>query len=237
MKPGPIIAMILLPLLGLWLIWNRPNPIGDVALRANAEVHHMRIGQSRGLVEVVQEPDGTHSFRLLMEGGEISRELNEYAIESLLGKTVLSQLTLDRENAVFRLLNITSWASMGWIVIGFGGQAIFMSRFLIQWIVSERKQESVIPTSFWWISLFGAVFLFAYFVWRRDMVGLLGQSTGVVIYARNLRLIHKQKLRVARDAERHTPGDPTRDTENTAESTDGRAEKSADQDAGQSERG
>jgi lipid-A-disaccharide synthase-like uncharacterized protein len=47
----------------------------------------------------------------------------------------------------------------------------------------------------------GGVFLFTYFVWRQDFVGVLGQSTGIVIYARNLRLISKQRRRAERDAQ------------------------------------
>ncbi len=50
---------------------------------------------------------------------------------------------------------------------------------------------------FWWLSFLGGVCLFTYFVWRKDAVGVLGQATGVVIYARNLRLIHKERTRRA----------------------------------------
>ncbi len=197
MKPGPIIAMILLPLLGLWLIWNRPNPVGNTPLRANAEVQHVRIGNSSGLIEVVLEPDGSNSFRFLLDE-QPSPVLNDEAIKNLLGDRVHAQLISGPTNPLFRLFNIANWGSMIWVVVGLGGQAVFMSRFLIQWIVSERKRESVVPPVFWWISLVGAIFLFAYFIWRRDIVGVLGQSTGVVIYARNLRLIHKQTKRLAR---------------------------------------
>jgi lipid-A-disaccharide synthase-like uncharacterized protein len=65
----------------------------------------------------------------------------------------------------------------------------------VQWIVSEKNRRSEVPVLFWWFSLFGGICLFAYFVWRVDIVGVLGQSTGVVIYARNLRLIHKTRER------------------------------------------
>jgi len=204
MKPGPIILMILLPLLAVWLIWNRPSPLHDVALREGATVHHLRIGRRRGLVEVARDPadtEGTYSFRILMPQGELSPVLNDIAFQNLFGKTLYDQLTKGGPNPLFDLLNITSWTSMLWVAVGFGGQGIFMSRFLIQWIVSERRRESVIPPIFWWISLMGATLLFSYFVWRRDLVGALGQSTGVVIYARNLRLIHKQRRRLARAQE------------------------------------
>jgi lipid-A-disaccharide synthase-like uncharacterized protein len=76
---------------------------------------------------------------------------------------------------------------------------------LIQWVISEKQRASVIPPLFWWLSFFGGVALFSYFVWRKDVVGVLGQSTGVVIYARNLRLIHKQNRRAQRAMESQKP--------------------------------
>jgi len=48
-----------------------------------------------------------------------------------------------------------------------------------------------VPVGFWWGSLFGGLMLFAYFIWRKDIVGILGQSTGLLIYARNLILIYR----------------------------------------------
>jgi lipid-A-disaccharide synthase-like uncharacterized protein len=84
-----------------------------------------------------------------------------------------------------------------WISVGFGGQILFSGRMFLQWLISERHKHSVITPSFWWFSLLGGVCLFAYFVWRQDVVGVIGQSSGIVIYARNLRLIAKQKRREA----------------------------------------
>ncbi len=210
MKPGPVILMILLPLLGVWLIMNRPSPLGEVALRDGAQTYHLRVANSRGLVEVVEEDDGSHTFRILTGASEASPILDDDAFRRLFGDPIHRRITGGKGSWLFELLNITSWSSLVWVAVGFGGQAVFMSRFLIQWIVSERKRESVIPTIFWWISLVGAVCLFVYFVWRRDIVGVLGQSTGVVIYARNLRLIHKQRRRAMRARER-TDGDPARE--------------------------
>ena len=80
-----------------------------------------------------------------------------------------------------------------WLVLGFFGQALFFSRFVVQWIASERRKDSVVPEAFWWLSLAGAIALFTYFVWRREIVGVLGQAPGIVVYARNLRLIHKRR--------------------------------------------
>jgi lipid-A-disaccharide synthase-like uncharacterized protein len=78
-----------------------------------------------------------------------------------------------------------------WLTIGFLGQAIFTARFLVQWLVSEQKQDSVVPVAFWWLSLLGGVTLLAYAIFRRDPVIITGQSMGLVVYTRNLMLVNK----------------------------------------------
>ena len=80
-----------------------------------------------------------------------------------------------------------------WLLIGFGGQALFMGRFVIQWLVSERSGRSVIPISFWYLSIGGALVLLAYAVHRRDPVFVAGQGLGVAIYLRNLHLIRAER--------------------------------------------
>ncbi|SEW27005.1 Uncharacterized N-terminal domain of lipid-A-disaccharide synthase [Aliiroseovarius sediminilitoris] len=80
-----------------------------------------------------------------------------------------------------------------WLGIGFLGQALFTSRFLVQWIVSERRGESVVPLAFWWFSLAGGLTLLSYAIWRQDPVFILGQATGLVVYVRNLILIKRRR--------------------------------------------
>ena len=80
-----------------------------------------------------------------------------------------------------------------WWVIGFGGQLVFASRFWVQWIASERARRSVMPLSFWWLSIVGGLLSLAYAVYRLDPVFILGQLTGTVIYARNLALIRQAR--------------------------------------------
>lgn len=77
-------------------------------------------------------------------------------------------------------------ANVFWFAIGFAGQAFFFSRFLVQWIASERAGQSVIPMSFWYLSLGGGLALFIYAVHIGDPVFIVGQSTGAIIYLRNL---------------------------------------------------
>jgi lipid-A-disaccharide synthase-like uncharacterized protein len=80
-----------------------------------------------------------------------------------------------------------------WLGIGLLGQALFSARFLVQWIASERRRESVVPTPFWYFSIGGGLTLFAYALYRQDPVFILGQGAGVFIYARNLYFIRARK--------------------------------------------
>ncbi len=94
---------------------------------------------------------------------------------------------------VYRFLNITSAAGILWVGLGLLGQVLFTGRMLLQWLVSERARRSVVPVGFWWLSLVGASMLLAYFLWRRDLVGVLGQCAGWVVYVRNLWLIYRER--------------------------------------------
>ncbi|MFO7962698.1 MAG: lipid-A-disaccharide synthase N-terminal domain-containing protein [Desulfobacterales bacterium] len=87
-----------------------------------------------------------------------------------------------------------------WLVIGFSAQALFSARFLIQWIASEKAGKSVVPELFWYFSLGGAALLLAYAIYRKDPVFILGQSTGFLIYGRNLYFIYKEKRKTAAGA-------------------------------------
>ena len=76
--------------------------------------------------------------------------------------------------------------------IGLLAQAMFSARFVVQWVVSERRGESVVPIAFWYISLAGGLMLFSYALMRKDIVIMLGQGTAILIYSRNLWLIHRK---------------------------------------------
>jgi len=82
-----------------------------------------------------------------------------------------------------------------WVMIGLAGQALFSARFLVQWMVSERRHESVIPIAFWYLSLAGSAVLLSYAIYRMDPVFILGQSMGSVVYLRNLWLIRQKRIR------------------------------------------
>lgn len=82
-----------------------------------------------------------------------------------------------------------------WVIVGLLGQAFFFMRFFVQWVASEKKGESVIPVQFWYLSIAGSLILLAYSIHRNDPVFILGQSTGTVIYLRNLVLISRRKTK------------------------------------------
>ena len=78
------------------------------------------------------------------------------------------------------------------LIIGFVGQGLFASRFIIQWIYSEKIGKSTIPITFWYLSIFGGIGLLTYAIFRKDPVIIIGQSFGIFIYVRNLILIYKK---------------------------------------------
>lgn len=198
-KWEPAALMILVLALGAWLVIYSRSRSSNITPAEGARVVELRLGNARGVVEVTGETASppAPSFRVLLRNGFASEPLTSQQFTTLFGEQTFREVTQTGDNFLFKLFNITSWASMAWIAVGFGGQIIFSGRFIIQWLASERERRSVVPEAFWWLSLFGGVTLFTYFVWRQDFVGVLGQSSGLVIYARNIRLIHKQRKREA----------------------------------------
>ncbi len=84
-----------------------------------------------------------------------------------------------------------------WVAVGFGGQALFTSRFLVQWIATERHRQSVVPNVFWYLSLVGGLMLLSYAIWIREWVFILGQGSGILVYTRNLWFVRRQKAAAA----------------------------------------
>ncbi|NQU75528.1 MAG: lipid-A-disaccharide synthase N-terminal domain-containing protein [Planctomycetes bacterium] len=83
------------------------------------------------------------------------------------------------------VVNLTAWD-----VVGYVGQLFFLSRFIVQWIVTERKRKSTIPVAFWYLSLVGTIILLTYSIHLRNPIFILGFSLNMVIYLRNLYFIH-----------------------------------------------
>jgi lipid-A-disaccharide synthase-like uncharacterized protein len=89
------------------------------------------------------------------------------------------------------------WANVShtwelWLVaFGVVAQALFFGRWIVQLLASERRGQSHVPPTFWWLSLIGASLLLVYYALRGEPVGLLGQSVGWVVYLRNLHLLRR----------------------------------------------
>jgi lipid-A-disaccharide synthase-like uncharacterized protein len=77
-----------------------------------------------------------------------------------------------------------------WKVIGWAGNAIFFSRFFVQWYATEKKKQVVVPTVFWWLSLAGSFLLLLYALcYRKDSVFIFAYAFTWIPYIRNI-VIH-----------------------------------------------
>jgi len=94
---------------------------------------------------------------------------------------------------MFNFISTLSSIELIFLCIGFIGQGLFASRFIIQWIYSEKIGKSAIPIVFWYLSIFGGLGLLTYAIFRKDPVIITGQLFGIFIYLRNLILIYKKK--------------------------------------------
>lgn len=148
-------------------------------------------------VDLVETPSGEHLYRIRWRDGRVE-EVPPDRFAALLYEEYSGRRPL------FAILNITSWAGVFWVALGLLGQVLFTGRMVVQWLVSEKKKRSVVPVAFWWMSLAGASMLLVYFVWRKDIVGVLGQSTGWFIYVRNLWLIYRERRYGSRPLESGT---------------------------------
>lgn len=84
-----------------------------------------------------------------------------------------------------------------WVLFGFAAQAVFFSRFVYQWYVSERAGTTVIPRGFWYLSIVGALMILVYAIRQGDIVFTVGQFAALAIYVRNLMIANKSSGRAA----------------------------------------
>lgn len=204
-KWEPAAAMVAVFIVGLALVIAPGMGNFESVRRPGATLHEFQAVHSRGRVEVLVDPKTSEATFRVLTRVRASREvhaspvMDEAAFRGMFGDRVYSDAISTQQNRVFAWLKITSWASLVWVAIGLGGQVAFAGRMLVQWFVSEKQRQSVVPEAFWWMSLIGGMMLFAYFAWRQELVGVIGQTSGLVIYARNIRLIYKQRRRERRN--------------------------------------
>ena len=85
-------------------------------------------------------------------------------------------------DGLFRQENIPLWL----LIFGVAGQFTFTLRFIYQWYYSRRAGESMLPLTFWAISVTGSAMIISYAIIRHDPVLIIGQATGMVVYVRNI---------------------------------------------------
>lgn len=207
MKWEPPALMVLLLLLGVWIAYG---PTIRYNVRPGATTSKVNFGGVKGELEILtvpagpQDPTGNGSrteLRVLYSDGTTSRTWSAEEFAKDFGPAALASAQEASGNWLFRTLNVTTWWSVAIVGVGLIGQLAFSGRWIVQWIVSEKRRDSVVPESFWWFSFAGGAILFAYFAWRQDIVAVLGQTSGVVVYARNIRLLRKARRRAAREAQ------------------------------------
>jgi lipid-A-disaccharide synthase-like uncharacterized protein len=190
----PWVGLLELAVLAAVLVWlgiavsaPRHRPPGAIDLKVQ-----LRGAEDR--VYLLRTPGGALRYEITMPDGS-QRQLDPDAFAKLLLDEQSSRGFLEV------LLNVSSPAGLIWVAVGFLGQLLFTGRMIVQWLVSEQQRRSVVPPVFWWMSLTGASMLLVYFIWRKEPIGVLGQTTGWFIYVRNLWLIHRAPaaVRVADD--------------------------------------
>ena len=89
-------------------------------------------------------------------------------------------------------LHNLSYSEFLWVAFGTAGQLIFFSRWIIQWISSEKSKSSIIPVAFWWCSFLGGLITLVYAHHIGSFPFMLAQAIGIVVYSRNLLLIYRK---------------------------------------------
>ncbi|MDF1823799.1 MAG: lipid-A-disaccharide synthase N-terminal domain-containing protein [Verrucomicrobiales bacterium] len=171
--------LLVLPILGWLLLLNQ----GIVATPGNPVKAPFNQSDRISTIELIEDESGDVRARFKnWEEGDAELTADEFY-----------QVLLERQRNqswLFLLLDVTSWTGVAWVFFGFLGQAVFMARMVVQWRASEKARSSVVPPVFWWLSLLGSSMLMVYFIWRWEIIGFLGQSTGWFIYIRNLWFIY-----------------------------------------------
>jgi len=143
----------------------------------------------------------------------ICRSINTRRIYALLILGMITDVVLTAEAEGSAQWKNELWNNIvdPWFIFGMGAQGLFFLRFIIQWIVSEKRKRSTIPVVFWYISLAGAAATFVYAVHEAQPVFMLAQVLACIIYIRNLMLIYQRPRRIKR------AGLPTTDLDEPSE--------------------
>lgn len=115
-----------------------------------------------------------------------------YLIPTLLVIYYYNNDISDRDN-LFRNDAIPFWL----LLLGIISQVTFTFRFIYQWIYSEIRKDSVLPLGFWLLSLIGALLIMTYAIIRKDIVLIVGNMFGIIVYVRNLILLRREHRNIS----------------------------------------
>lgn len=137
------------------------------------------------------------SYYIYIRNLRLKREWFKFSLPLRIIALVLPPLafTLLLMTEQYSLQGILFNASIPAPVLYWGGvgQIIFTFRFVYQWLVSEKKNQSVLPIGFWLISLTGSLIMISYFIIRLDYVLIIGHVFGITVYTRNIMLWMKER--------------------------------------------
>lgn len=171
--------LLLIPALAWWVMVS----LGYISSPGKPVVPPFNFSDRIVTIEVEKGDDG--ELRATFDGWEEGKT-------GLTGDEFFTEILGRKKDLpwIYGILDVTSMAGVLWVVFGLAGQGVFTARMVVQWQASEKARASVVPPVFWWLSLLGASMLMVYFIWRKEIVGFLGQSTGWIIYIRNLWFIY-----------------------------------------------
>ncbi len=178
--------MIILEVLAMlavlaWVGWSfadhGPRPPDSVDIK-------IQVSNAADKAFLFRDKEGKLYYRITTNSGQ----------EDLTPEAFAMRMYVDQRSRGWmeRLANVSSPLGIAWVVMGLAGQVLFTGRMVVQWLASEKEKRSVVPPVFWWMSLIGSSMLLAYFLWRKDPVGVLGQAFGWFIYLRNLWMIYRK---------------------------------------------
>ena len=88
--------------------------------------------------------------------------------------------------------------SVMWTMVGLAGAGIFSSRFLLQWLQSEKEKQLVVPYYFWHLSFWGSTLNLIYALHIDKLPIILGCCFLPVLYGRNLILLRRSENKTLR---------------------------------------
>lgn len=87
-----------------------------------------------------------------------------------------------------------------WLIYGGVSYSLFTIRYLYQSYVSHHAGKSLLPAMFWYISILAAVSVQIYGIYRADIVLIISQAGGLIVYIRNIMLGRRKPSQGPKDS-------------------------------------